>query len=179
MIILAGKPGAGKGTQLDFLKQRQGYTGVSVGEALREAAQHDPEIAAIQKAGKLVDTDTAGKVVEAAIEKAGTRKIILDGFPRNAEQTAWLKRYLENVHDKIVVVVLDVHDDEIHRRLALRGRTDDHPDTIRDRLTLYEKETLPQLQGLGGLYELIHIDGSGEKEAVYKRLILALKKVNV
>ena len=67
-------------------------------------------------------------------------------------------------------VLIDVPDDEVVGRLALRGREDDRPEVVRERLRVYHDATEPLIGYYGDRGLLERVDGTGEAEAVQHRL---------
>ena len=176
MIILMGKPGAGKGTQADLLTQGEVYASVNPGGLLRAAAKDDPSIAATMNAGKLVEPEIIYRLIEASFNRYGKQRIILDNFPRNQEQARWLKAHLDkNPPEKIELIILDISDDEVFRRLAKRGRPDDNESAIRTRLGLFNNEVQKAISLLSDVLTPVKVDALGSVEEVHDRLIKALQ----
>ena len=90
-IIIFGPPGAGKGTQSNFLIQDYGMFQVSTGDLLRNELKKDSELSkqikSIMDAGKLVSDNIIYNLIEKKLsDKEIKNKIIFDGFPRNLDQ---------------------------------------------------------------------------------------------
>ncbi|GHU08383.1 adenylate kinase [Alphaproteobacteria bacterium] len=174
MIILFGPAGSGKSTQGQMLATRHGLTWISTGELFRQTK--DPEILSILKSGQLVSDDIVNKMVFAKLAEIGTDKVILDGYPRNLDQAKTLVGKLGT--DKInVVTVLDMTEEEIMNRLALRGRMEDDADTIRKRLAQYNETTnqiLDYLTSEGVSIE--HVNGVGEVGVIHDQVEAAIEK---
>jgi adenylate kinase len=178
MIILFGKPGAGKGSQAKRLVKHGGYVLLGAGELLRQAAKEKPELLEQINAGKLVDSNLVFEMLELELERNRHEKIILDGFPRDKQQAAWLIKHLyRNPPEKIDIIVLDIPDSEVYRRLALRARQDDNPAAIAARLKIYEDSVVRAIDLLGEAAKTTIVDGVGTKDAVYHRLIKAIGHV--
>src|SRR5437762_2969491 len=111
-IVLLGPPGAGKGTQAKRLAERLNVPHISPGDLFRAMKTMDTPLARkvqdIMARGALVDDKTTIEVVEERLsrEDVRSRGAILDGFPRNAEQAEWLKKYLADRGDAITVGLL-------------------------------------------------------------------------
>lgn len=175
MIILFGKPGAGKGSQAKRLVERGGYVLLGAGELLRRQAKRDPKLLQQINAGELVDSRLVFSMLEAELKKNRHEKIILDGFPRDKQQAAWLVNHLyKNPPEKINIIVLDIPDSEVYRRLALRAREDDNPGAIAARLAIYEERVSRAIDLLGKAAKTTVIDGVGTKEMVYERILSAI-----
>jgi adenylate kinase len=173
MILLFGPTGAGKSMQGQMLAVRMGWKWLSTGQMLRDSA--DPEMHELLKTGELIDDETIYKVFDEAVRHAKEKnypKIIVDGFPRTKEQAEWLANYIDEVGEEIEqVVVLEVPESEIMRRLELRGRMEDTPETIARRMTIYRQKMYPVLGSFAedGV-KIIHMDGTGTAGEVHDRL---------
>ena len=144
-IIMLGGPGSGKSTYSEYLVKHFRIPHVYTGDMMRDLAKQDNEIGrkvkgALDK-GDYVDTKIVLDTLEARLQNKDTeRGYVLDGFPRSMEQVKEMEeRNIGYDH----VVYLDVAEKEVVRRLMSRGRADDKPDIIKQRLKVYEKETVP------------------------------------
>jgi adenylate kinase len=145
-IIMIGGPGSGKSTYSEFLNKHFKIPHIYMGDMMRELQKTNPEVAKIMDAGNLVPLRYVIKALKDRLEKPDTKKgYILDGFPRNIEQLNKMKE--ENVNYDYVVF-LDVSEKEVIKRLSARGRKDDKPEIIKNRIGVYEKETGPVLRQL-------------------------------
>lgn len=171
MILFFGPIGAGKSVQGQILAARHGWRWLSAGQLLRDT--HDPELLKIMTTGELVSETTTRAVMLDALKRAKDIKhIILDGFPRTLEQIKWLFA-AEPEHERSVqlVVVLEVPQSELLRRLQLRGRLDDNPEAIANRMNLYRREIYPILTYLTDEHvRIAHIDGTGSVGQVHDRI---------
>ena len=96
--------------------------------------------------GKVVTNTIVMKALQDKTRETDTKTgYILDGFPRNMEQ---LNKMKEQDIKYDYVVFLDVSEKEVIRRLSARGRKDDKPEIIKNRIGVYEKETGPVLRQL-------------------------------
>ena len=164
-LILLGAPGAGKGTQADIIKKTLGIPTISTGNILRAAVKNGTPTGLKAKeymdAGKLVpDEVIIGIINERLQEPDCAGGYILDGVPRTIAQAEALEQAGIRFD---AVVALEVPDEKIVDRMggrrvcescdvcggALKQRKDDDPETVRDRLAVYHKETEP----LKGFYE--------------------------
>ncbi len=118
-LILLGPPGAGKGTQAQWLKDRYGIPQLSTGDMLRAAAREGSELGLMAKQimdeGGLVGDEVMIGLVDERLRKpdADTRGYILDGFPRTVAQAEALER---NTSDKPIHVVIDL---DVPREIVL------------------------------------------------------------
>jgi adenylate kinase len=173
MILFFGPTGAGKSMQGQMLAVRMGWKWLSTGEMLRTSK--DPDVINVLKSGELVSDELTYAVFDEAVKGAKSTKypnIIVDGFPRTKDQAEWLANYLETNDERIdLVVVFEVPEAEIMRRLELRGRMEDTPETIAKRMTIYRQKMYPVL---GSFAEqgtrIVHLDGTGTAGEVHDRL---------
>ena len=176
MILFFGPAGAGKSVQGQFLAARQGWRWLSAGQLLRDT--RDQEVLQSQHEGKLVTSDKVNQIIGDALSRAvNIDKIILDGFPRMLDQAKWLVDSRPTHNRSIgLVFVLEVPRDELLKRLELRGRIDDTPEAIDDRLRIYRQEMYPILnyfteQGIN----IVHIDGAGTPGQVHDKVMAELE----
>lgn len=121
-IILLGAPGAGKGTQAQFIKEKYNIPQISTGDMLRAAVKAGTELGlqAKQKmdAGELVSDDIIIGIVKERVKEADCANgYLLDGFPRTIPQADAMR---DNNIDVDYVVEIDVDHEEIVKRLSGR-----------------------------------------------------------
>ena len=171
MIVFFGPAGAGKSVQGQMLAARMGWRWLSAGQLLRDT--HDEEVHEYLKTGKLVSHELVTRVMGEAIKRATSiNQLILDGFPRMLEQAQWLiDTQPEHGRSIALVVVLEVPREELLKRLEIRGRADDTPEAIDERLSIYRKEMYPILNYLTEQnVPVVHIDGVGTIGQVHDRI---------
>jgi adenylate kinase len=179
-LLLVGPPGAGKGTQAQFLVERLGIPQISTGDMLRDAvasgAGIGPTVDALMKLGKLVPDEMVIEIVRERLGRSDCRNgFILDGFPRTSEQAAALDRLLRELGlAPVRVLLIEVPEEESVRRIVSRGqgRADDDEETARDRLKVYRTETEPVIRHYGRTVQ--RIDGLGSIAEIRQRIAAAL-----
>ncbi len=125
-LVLVGPPGAGKGTQAEYVAARLGVPKISTGDIFRtNVGQGTPlglEAKSYMDAGDLVpDEITIAMVRDRLAQPDAKNGFLLDGFPRNVAQARVLAKILEAMDSQLDVVVdLQVDHDEVVRRLAGR-----------------------------------------------------------
>jgi len=175
MIVFFGPAGAGKSVQGQLLAARMNWRWLSAGQVLRDS--HDMAIQKELTSGQLVAHDTVTKVMGEAISRAtNVDRLILDGFPRKLEQAQWLiDSQPEHNRAVAMVIVLEVPRDELLKRLEIRGRADDTPEAIDQRLTIYRQEMYPILNFFTEQnIPIAHIEGVGTVGQVHDRIVAEL-----
>ncbi|GIU91285.1 MAG: adenylate kinase [Acidimicrobiia bacterium] len=176
-LLFIGPPGAGKGTQAKSVAERLGIAHISTGDMFRSL---DPDtelgrkVNRIMQAGDYVPDEVVVEMLEGRLSQPdAARGFILDGFPRTLGQAEALDRLLgEGGLDR--VVLLEVPEDELVRRMLARGRLDDTEAAIRNRLATYRRETEPLIDFYRKRSIVIEVDGLGEIEEVTGRVLEAI-----
>jgi adenylate kinase len=185
-IALFGPPGAGKGTQSDWLIKKYNLTYISTGEILRdEIAEGTPlgiQAKNIIEKGGLASDELIVQIIENRItKKTDTNGFLFDGFPRTTVQCYILDGLLMNMNTSLTCMLsLEVSDDELIRRLQSRAkignRKDDNDEVIQHRLAEYYSKTVPVAKYYSDKGVCHPIDGTGSVEDVQARLDIAVKK---
>ena len=125
-VVLVGPPGAGKGTQAQFLASHLSIPKISTGDIFRDNVSHRTALGRkaqkYMERGDLVpDEVTIAMVTDRLADDDTQAGFLLDGFPRNLPQAETLKKMLASWDTKLdVVLELVVDDDEVVRRLSGR-----------------------------------------------------------
>ena len=180
-LVLFGKPGAGKGTQAAFLKDKYDLKHISTGDVFRYNMKNGTELGKLAQSyidkGDLVPDEVTIKMLQEEVEKATDASgFIFDGFPRTAAQAEALDNFLESKDMKIhATIALEADDEVLIGRLLERGkvsgRSDDQDESkIRNRFEEYNRKTAPlkafyQKQG-----KFHSVNGVGEIEEITDRL---------
>jgi adenylate kinase len=179
-LIFIGPPGAGKGTQSQRLIDKLQVPHLSTGDMLRDAVQKQtPEgrrAIEFMDRGKLVPDDIILAMVARRIAEADCAKgCLLDGFPRTLAQAEALDSLLARQKIPLdAVVELRVDEDALVRRLSERGRADDRPEVIRERLDTYRRQTEPLVEYYRQKGLLRSVNGDGTPDDVAERILTAL-----
>ena len=183
-LILFGPPGAGKGTQSEQLIDAYNLKHISTGDLLRAERKAGTELGIkaneyIAKGELVPDEVVVGMVRNFMKEHSTSKGFIFDGFPRTTPQAEALDNLLSEFGAKIDIVLgLEVIEDELVKRLLLRGETsgradDQSEETIRNRFKEYQTKTLPLMDyytkkntyvGVNGMGEIDHIQSSLREE---------------
>lgn len=179
VVLLMGPPGAGKGTQASCLAEARGLRKLSTGDMLREHVRRGTEqgqkAKAVMDAGELVPDDLIVAMVRREVEEQDEVRVLLDGFPRTPGQAEALDALLADFGAEMdAVVVLDVPEEELVRRLVQRaeeeGRSDDDEDTVRKRMEIYHASTRPLLDHYRARGRLHRVNGVGDVREVTERI---------
>ena len=174
-IILIGGPGSGKSTYAEFITKEFGIDHIYPGELLRKEKEKGGEIAKqLSNLGKggFAPNEIVLKLVKDAVSKADNG-FVFDGYPRYMQQVKDLEKEGIKI-DK--VVYLNVSPEEVIRRLTKRGRVDDKPDIIKNRIALYKKETGPVVEYYRNKPGFIEVKAEGDTpENIAKKIINKLK----
>lgn len=176
MIVFFGPAGAGKSVQGQMLAARNNWRWLSAGQLLRDT--HDIELIKEMQTGKLVDPKKVNELMGEAIKRSvNIDRVILDGFPREMSQAKWLvENKSHHGRDIQLVIVLEVPKSELLKRLEVRGRADDVPEAIDERLRIYRTEMYPILSYLTEQdVNIVHIDGVGTVGQVHDRIMEELE----
>lgn len=178
MIIFFGPAGAGKSVQGQMLAARNGWRWLSAGQLLRDT--HDIELIREMQTGQLIDSDKVNHLMGDALARAREKnidRVVLDGYPRELSQAQWLvDSRPHHERDIQMVVVLEVPRSELIKRLEVRGRVDDTPDAIDERLRIYRTEIYPILTYLTEKgVRIAHVDGTGSVGQVHDKIMEELQ----
>ncbi|MEC8141686.1 MAG: adenylate kinase [Bacteroidota bacterium] len=181
-IILFGPPGAGKGTQAEYIIHHFGIAHLSTGNMFRAAIHNKTplgiKVKNILDSGELVSDEVVVDLVkEETTKNVYNNGCVFDGFPRTVNQAQSFDRMLAKKNTPIdALISLVVTEEELIKRILSRGqgRPDDTEKGIKNRLSVYQNETEPVLNYYKkqGLVKVI--DGTGSVESVFNRIKKAL-----
>ena len=161
--IMIGGPGSGKSTYSEFMKKKLNIAHIYTGDMMRDLAKTDTpdgkKVRELLDKGEFAPTPIVINAVLNRLQKPDAQKgYVFDGFPRNVEQA---KAMEDKGIEYDYVIYLDVSEEEVIRRLTSRGRADDKPEIIKNRLKVFHRETAPLLDYYKD--ELIKIKAEGGK----------------
>ena len=184
-IVIFAAPGAGKGTQSDFIVEKFGLTHISTGDLLRKEIKDQTDLGKrikdIMDAGQLVSDDIVIEMMDNAIAR-DSKGILFDGFPRTVAQAEVLDKLLAKHGRSLTCMVrLDVPREElIHRmleRAKVSGRSDDNEETIKNRLVEYENKTLPVADYYSKQGKEVKINGLGDIKRISEDIAKAIESL--
>jgi adenylate kinase len=179
-LILFGPPGAGKGTQAQYVAAHYTVPHISTGDLFRDNISRGTalglEAKRYSEAGELVPDSVTNGMVRSRLEQDDCRAgFLLDGYPRTIAQADELAGMIAARGEALNAVVnLIVPDEELITRLLKRGRADDTRETIMRRLAVYRESTEP-LIGYYRALDLLHdVEGFGTIDDITGRIYAAL-----
>lgn len=175
MILFFGPAGSGKSAQAQIMVDEEGYTWLSMGQLLRDTP--DEEVHEYQRKGILVPLEKTNEVLSAALElHKDDKKLLLDGYPRSLVQAHWFLDKCKSIGLSVDLAInFDVNMEELLKRMELRGRNDDTPESIKERLGVYERESNQYFKLFtdNGI-KVVHVDGVGPVEEIHDRVMKEL-----
>jgi len=187
-IVLFGKPGAGKGTQADFLKEKYNLIHISTGDVFRYNLKNDTELGKQAKVymdnGDLVPDALTIKMLQDEVEKhPDTHGILFDGFPRTIAQAEALDDFLKSKNWVVTATIaLEADDDLLVKRLLERGKTSGRPEDqdeekIRNRYQEYNEKTAPLTDYYNKQNKFYPVNGIGSIAEITERLSSVIDKL--
>lgn len=180
-IVIFGKPGSGKGTQADFLKDKYDLYHISTGDLFRKNILNKTDLGIEAKSfldnGDLVPDIVTIKMLEnEVLANKDANGFIFDGFPRTLNQAESLDIFLESINQKInATIALEVDEDELINRLLDRGKTTNRSDDqdiekIKNRFNEYNNKTYILIDFYKKQSKFYSVNGHGSVDDITSRL---------
>ena len=180
-IVIFGKPGSGKGTQANFLKEKYSLYHISTGDLFRKNISNKTKLGIEAKSyldkGDLVPDSVTIKMLEnEVLLNKQVNGYIFDGFPRTQNQAESLDSFLSSINLKInATIALDVNENELITRLLDRGkntnRSDDQDiEKIKNRFNEYNTKTSILINFYNKQGKFYSVDGKGSVNDITLRL---------
>ncbi|MFL2629620.1 MAG: adenylate kinase [Flavobacteriaceae bacterium] len=180
-IILFGKPGSGKGTQAEFIKQKYKLVHISTGDIFRENIKNQTDLGKLAQKymnnGDLVPDNITIEMLKVEVDlNINSKGFLFDGFPRTVDQAISLDNYLEKKRLRIdLTIAIDVKDHILIERILNRGLTSGRKDDqdeikIKNRFDEYNRKTSFLEVYYKNQNKFKIVDGFGKIDEVTKRL---------
>lgn len=183
-IILFGAPGCGKGTQAKRLAEHYDLYHISTGEVIRSEISRGTELGKSMEGyisrGELAPDSIVVEMVRDYMRTHADKGCIFDGFPRTTAQAEIFDTLLAEMGSKVdIMVYMDVPEEELIKRILLRGkdsgRADDaSEDVIRNRIEIYRAQTAIVADHYTKQNKYTAVDGLGTMDEVFDRLKSAI-----
>jgi len=180
-LVLFGKPGAGKGTQAQFLKGKYGLQHISTGDVFRHNIKNGTALGKLAQSyinkGELVPDEVTIQMLQDEVEHhSEARGFIFDGFPRTTAQAEALDNFLESKEMQVdATIALEANDEILIQRLLERGKISGRADDldelkIRNRFDEYSQKTAPLKEYYEAQRKFHSVDGIGGIAEITQRL---------
>lgn len=179
-LVIFGPPGAGKGTQSEKIIEKYNLIHISTGDLFRAHISGQTElgkqVSAMIADGNLVPDSITIDMLRAEVEKhSNPNGFIFDGFPRTVAQAEALDAFMTEINSSISgVIALNVTEEELSKRIALRqmqtGRLDDAADKLQNRIEEYFDKTIHVLPYYEEQGKLSKVEGIGQVDSIFSEL---------
>ena len=188
-LVLFGPPGAGKGTQAEKLIEKYGFNHISTGEVIREQIRKGTELGRsvqsyIEKGQLAPDGLLIDIIADYVAKHKDAKGNIFDGFPRTTVQAKAFDEIMEKNSTPVSVMLsLEVPDEELVKRLLLRGKEsgradDSNEGVIRDRIDVYKAQTAVVADHYKPQGKHRAVNGLGTIDEIFGRLCQEIESLN-
>ncbi len=183
---MLGGPGSGKGTNCSNVVDNFGYVHLSAGDLLREARSKGSELAdminSYIREGKIVPSEVTVGLLHDAMEKSGSTKFLIDGFPRDMQNLDCWQEKMAQFCDIQFLLFLDCPESIMTDRLLERGkdsgRSDDNEESIKKRLVVYEQSTKPIIEYFKNQGKMRQVDSNRLPDEVFAEVSVHFASAN-
>ena len=187
-LVLFGKPGAGKGTQAAFLKDKYNLVHISTGDIFRFNIKNETKLGKLAQSyiekGDLVPDEVTIQMLQEEVEKnSNAEGFLFDGFPRTIAQAEALDAFLSSKGMRIHgTLALEADDEVLIKRIVERGKVsgradDQDEDKIKNRFVEYNEKTAPLIAYYKAQGKYHAVDGIGTVEEITVRLSKAIDQI--
>lgn len=187
-LVLFGKPGAGKGTQAAFLKDKYNLVHISTGDIFRFNIKNETKLGKLAQSyiekGDLVPDEVTIQMLQEEVEKnPNAEGFLFDGFPRTIAQAEALDTFLSSKGMRIHgTLALEADDEVLIKRIVERGKVsgradDQDEDKIKNRFVEYNEKTAPLIAYYKAQGKYHAVDGIGTVEEITVRLSKAIDQI--
>ena len=180
-LVLFGPPGAGKGTQAEKLIKKYGFNHISTGEVIREQIRKGTELGLsvqsyIEKGLLAPDELVINIIADYVASHKDAKGNIFDGFPRTTVQAEAFDKIMNSNGTPVSVMLsLEVPDEELVKRLLLRGKEsgradDSNESVIRNRIDVYKAQTAVVADYYKPQGKFRAVNGLGTIDEIFDRL---------
>ena len=174
-IVLLGESGGGKGTLVRNIKHYwlRDLQAASMGDIFRSKAASDPEIKRLTEQGILINDQTTFEIFKEFAESH--QPGLIDGYPRNRQQTIELIRFIKDKGWRVLVVDIYCSVEKIIERLLARNRADDKLNIVYKRHTdhMYlHPLVMEEIKTRPDLFDIIRLDGNLNSEITFTNFLL-------
>lgn len=179
-IILFGAPGCGKGTQAARLAEHYDLYHISTGEVIRSEIKRGTALGKSMEGyisrGELAPDSIVVEMVRDYMRTHNDKGCIFDGFPRTTAQAEIFDTLLKEMDSKVdVMIYMDVPEEELVKRILLRGKDsgradDSSEDVIRNRIEIYRQQTAIVADHYTKQNKYAEVNGLGTMDEVFGRL---------
>lgn len=179
-FVILGSVGSGKGTQAKLLAEKLNLTHLSSGALLRQAAKEDSKqgrkISQLLTTGQLLPLDLNTKLLFPRLKETFSKGFILDGFPRDMEQTKALEDFLKQENQTIdKAILLEIPDqvsmERLLKRAKIENRSDDKIPAIKQRIQVFHQKVLPVVDYYRQQGKLLTIDGTPDIDTIHQDIL--------
>ena len=178
VVFVLGAPGSGKGTQCSNISKEFNFVHLSAGDLLREervkpGSKYGELIEDKIKNGLIVPVEITCSLIQAAMERSGSTKFLIDGFPRNQNNLEGWNKQMSSCVNMLFVLFFDCPEDVCVKRCLGRGaagsgRSDDNLESLKKRFDTYMNDTMPIVKHYEEQNLVKKVDATGSSDQVFK-----------